>query len=75
MYTVIINGKISKHKGNDAEIIVRGLMSWYSHGTLFTVIDPQMNIRIFQKVKTENAIEGYSNLVDYIEVLRDGNNG
>lgn len=71
-FRVITNGKVKYYQGHERETsegIVRGIMCWYSTGTIFVVIDPEYRVSIFQKVHSDDPVKGYSELVDYLEML------
>lgn len=72
IFRVIINGEEEEYEGHErstSEGIVRGIMCWYSTDTLFVVIDPELKVSIFKKVHSDDPVKGYSELVDYIEML------
>lgn len=74
IFRVIINGKEEEYEGHERETsegIVRGIMCWYSTNTLFVVIDPEYRVSIFQKVRSDDPVKGYSELVNYLEMLRN----
>lgn len=72
-YRVLVDGKERLYEGHGkttAESVVRGIMCWFTCGTIFTVIDPSYNISIFQKVSSPDSIKGYCELVNYIDKLK-----
>lgn len=64
-YTIItVPGRnLTKVETNTAELAVRSQMCWYNEGTLFIVIDENNKAEYFRKVKSDNAVSGYVDLV------------
>ena len=65
LYTIMtVPGRnLTKVEANTAEIAVRTQMCWYNDGTLFVVIDETNKAEYFRKVKSDNAVSGYVDLV------------
>ena len=65
IYTIItVPGKrLNKVEASAAEIAVKEEMCWYNDGTLFVVIDENNKVEYFRKVKSDNAITGYVDLI------------
>lgn len=60
--------KVDTHDKAAAEIVVRSQSYWFGNNTIFIVKDPMTNaISVFKKINTDNAIAGYSEIVELSE--------
>ena len=63
LYTITANGKSTQINASSAEIAVRSQMCWYGYDTIFTVSDSNGNTENYRKVRSEQAILGYTDLI------------
>ena len=60
--------KVDTHDKATAETVVRSQSYWFGNNTIFIVKDPMTNaISVFKKINTDNAIAGYSEIVELSE--------
>lgn len=70
---VISKGTIKKYKYdvndcNTPEVVVRNQCCWFSDETVFIVKDKSIDtISVFKKINTDNAVAGYSDIVELNE--------
>lgn len=62
-YTLIVNGKATETEGYSTESIARSEMCWWSCGTVATVLDENSKAEVFKKIKTNDAVTGYYDLI------------
>ena len=62
LYTITANGKSIQVNAISAETAVSSQMCWYGYDTTFTVSDSNGNTEKYRKIKSKDAVTGYTNL-------------
>lgn len=71
-YTVVANGKnLGTDKAGSFELAARGVMSWFSYGTIITVSNSRGETRSYEIIKVDDSVRGYSDLRDVTDRLDD----
>ena len=63
LYTITANGKSIQVNATSAETAVRSQMCWYGYNIIFTVSDSNGNTEKYRKIKSKDAVTGYTDLI------------
>lgn len=66
LYSISVNKRNTYVYASSAEMAVRSEMCWYSDDTVFIVSDESGKVFRFKKIKSDNPVIGYTDLIEEV---------